>query len=289
VVLNITPPLVHGETTSAALAAGKHVYVEKPITTSLPEAQRLATVAETEGLLLGAAPDTFLGSAGRTARRAVDQGLIGEPIGVVGFSTSNRVETWHPDPTSHFQPGGGPVQNMGPYYLTAMVNLLGPLTAVSARSRIGEPVRAVTSPGRRVESITVTTPTYISAVLEFQSGVIGTLVASYDVWDHHLPWLELYGTQGTLSLPDPNTYDGDVLLKRHTDREWQVLPPVAPLFAAPGSPDQLQRGPGVADLVDALGGAPHRTRAALACHVLDVIEAIEASSESHTRITMTTE
>jgi predicted dehydrogenase len=188
----------------------------------------------------------------------------------------------------HFQPGGGPVQNMGPYYLTAMVNLLGPLTAVSARGRIGEPVRAVTSPDRRVESITVRTPTHVSAVLEFRSEVVGTLVASYDVWDHHLPWLEVYGTRGTLSLPDPNTYDGDVRLKRHADDEWQVLPPVRPPFAAPGSPDQLQRGPGVADLADALGGAPQRAGAALACHVLDAIEAMKTSSESGTRVTTTT-
>jgi predicted dehydrogenase len=288
VVVNITPPLAHAETTAAALAAGKHVYVEKPITTSLPEAQRLAAVAEAAGLLLGAAPDTFLGSAGQTARRAMDDGLVGEPIGVVGFSTSNRVETWHPDPTSHFRPGGGPVQNMGPYYLTAMVNLLGPLWSVFAAGRIGEPVRAVTSPGRRVESVTVTTPTHISAVLQFRSGVIGTLIASYDVWDHHLPWLEVYGTRGTLSLPDPNTYDGDVLLKRHTDDEWQVLPPVIPLFAASGSTDQFQRGPGVADLVDALNGAQQRASAALACHVLDVIDAIETSGASGTTVTMTT-
>jgi predicted dehydrogenase len=288
VVLNITPPLAHAATTSAALAAGKHVYVEKPITTSLAEALQLATVADQAGLLLGAAPDTFLGSAGQTARRALDDGLVGDPVGVAGFSTSNRVETWHPDPTSHFQPGGGPVPNMGPYYLTAMVNLLGPLTSAFARGRIGEPVRAVTSPGRRVESVTVTTPTHVCAVLEFRSGVIGTLIASYDVWDHHLPWLEVYGTQGTLSLPDPNTYDGDVLLKRHTDDNWRVLPLVTPPFAAPGSADQLQRGPGVADLVDSLGGGPQRAGAALACHVLDAIEAIAKSSESGTRITMTT-
>jgi predicted dehydrogenase len=288
VIVNITPPLAHAPTTAAALAAGKHVYVEKPITTSLPEALRLTEAAEAAGLLLGAAPDTLLGSAAQTARRAVEDGLIGEPVGVAAFITSNRVETWHPDPTSRFQPGGGPVHNIGPYHLTAMVNLLGPLTAVFARARIGAPVRTVTSPGRRVESVTVTTPTHVTAVLEFACGVVGTLIASYDVWDHHLPHLEVYGTEGTLCLPDPNTYDGDVLLRRHTDDEWHVLPPVAPLFAEPGSAAQLQRGPGVADLVAAIDGAPQRASAALACHVLEAIESIETSWDSGSRLVLTT-
>src|SRR3954452_11334080 len=226
VVLNLTTPLAHAETTEAALDAGKHVYVEKPITTELSEAQRLAAKADSAGLLLGSAPDTFLGSAAQTARRAVDDGLIGEPVGVAGFITSGRVETWHPDPTFFFQPGGGPVADMGPYYLTAMVNLLGPLTSVSARGRIGSPTVTVTSPDRRVDEVTVTVPTHVSAVLEFDSGVVGTLFASFDAWAHHLPRLEVYGTEGALSVPDPNGFDGDVLLKRHTDEAWRVLPPV---------------------------------------------------------------
>lgn len=151
---------------AAATRYGIGHYDTVPEMLAAPDVEvvlNITPVAEAEGLLLGAAPDIFLGSAGQTAR-----------------------------------------------------------------GRIGEPVRTATSPSRRVESITVTTPTHVCAVLEFRSGVIGTLVASYDVWDHHLPWLEVYGTQGTLSLPAPNTYDGDVLLKRHTDDEWQVLPPVTP-------------------------------------------------------------
>src|SRR5215218_1510139 len=278
VVLNLTTPLAHAETTEAALDAGKHVYVEKPITTALPEAQRLAAKAEAAGLLLGSAPDTFLGSAAQTARRAVDDGLVGQPIGVAGFITSGKVETWHPDPTFYFQPGGGPVADMGPYYLAAMVNLLGPLVSVSARGRIGSPSVTVTSPDRRVESVTVTTPTHASAVLGFDSGVVGTLLASFDVWDHHLPWLEVYGTEGTLSVPDPNTFDGDVSVKRREDDQWRVLPPVFAPSAEPGSADQYLRGPGVADLVAALDGAPHRASAELAIHVLEAIEGIERSN-----------
>jgi predicted dehydrogenase len=277
VVLNITTPLVHAETTAAALAAGKHVYVEKPITTTLAEADNVVAQADSAGLLLGSAPDTFLGSAAQTARAALDDSAIGEPIGVAAFITSNRVETWHPDPTFLFQPGGGPVADLGPYYLTAMVNLFGPLASVMARSRIGTPKLSVTSPDRRVDSITVTVPTHVSAALQFSSGVVGTLLASFDVWDHHLPRIEVYGTEGTLGLPDPNGYDGDVLLKRRTDDGWQVLPPVIPPFAEPGTKDQFLRGPGVADLVAALGGAPQRAGAPLACHVLEAIEAIETS------------
>jgi predicted dehydrogenase len=277
VVLNITTPLSHAETTEAALDAGKHVYVEKPITTALADAQRLVEKADAAGLLLGSAPDTFLGSAAQTARAAVDGGLVGEPIGVAAFITSGKVETWHPDPAFFFQPGGGPVADLGPYYLTAMVNLLGPLVSVSARGRIGSPTVTVTSPDRRVDSVTVTTQTHVSAVLEFESGVVGTLLASFDVWDHHLPRIEVYGTEGTLSVPDPNGFDGDVLLKRRADDDWRVLPPVLRPSAAAGSPDQFLRGPGVADLVAALDGAPLRANARLACHVLEAIEAIGSS------------
>jgi predicted dehydrogenase len=288
VVLNITPPLAHASTSAAALDAGKHVYVEKPMTTALADAQQLMATAAASGLLLGSAPDTILGSAAQTARQGVDRGLIGEPIAVAAFITSSKVETWHPDPTFLFQPGGGPVADLGPYYLTAMVNLLGPVASVAARQRIGAATRAVTSSDRRVDSITVTTPTHASVVLQFESGVVGTLLASFDVWDHHLPWLEVYGTDGTISLPDPNTYDGDVTVKRHADADWRVLPPVLPISAEPGSPDQYLRGVGVADLVAAVDGASHRASAQLACHILETIEAIDTSSRSGTAVALST-
>lgn len=279
VVVNITPPLRHASTTQAVLEAGKHVYVEKPITSSLSTAQELLATAGAKKLLVGAAPDTFLGSAGQTARRALDAGLIGEPIGVAGFLTSVRVETWHPNPSFLFQPGGGPVYDMGPYYLTAMVNLLGPILSVAASARVGVPKIALTAPDRLVESVDVNVPTHASVVLEFSSAVVGTLLASFDVWDHHLPRLEVYGSEGTLSLPDPNTFDGDVLVKRRSDDEWHVLAPTTRAFADPGSVDQYMRGPGVADLAGALRGEPHRANGALAVHVLEAIEGIERSYE----------
>jgi len=286
VVLNITPPQAHASITREALSAGKHVYVEKPITANPVEADLLIRQARSAGLLLGSAPDTFLGSAGQTARRAIDKGLIGEPIGVAAFITSGKVETWHPDPTYLFQPGGGPALDMGPYYLTWMVNCLGAIRSVSGKSRIGSPDLAVTSPDRRVDSIKVTTPTHVSSVLEFESGVVGTFLASFDVWDHHLPRIEIYGSDATMSLPDPNTFDGDVAVKERAGDDWRVLPPEIPPFAQPGSMEQYLRGPGVADLVGALNGAPHRASADLASHVLEAIGSIERSSRTNTVITL---
>jgi predicted dehydrogenase len=288
VVVNLTPPSAHAAVTAAALDAGKHVYVEKPMAATLADALRLAERARDAGLLLGSAPDTFLGGANQTARRAIDDGLIGAPIGVAAFVTASKPETWHPDPTFLFQPGAGPALDLGPYYITSIVNLLGPIRAVAGSARIGSPTRVVTSPQRRVESITVTTPTHLSATLEFESGVIGTFLASFDIWDHHLPFIEVYGSTGTLTAPDPNGYDGDVLIKPRTSEAWRALPPVIAMATAMSSTDQSMRGAGVADLVGALNGQPHRASAALACHVLEALEAIETSSRERRVVELAT-
>jgi predicted dehydrogenase len=190
---------------------------------------------------------------------------------------SSRVETWHPDPRGFFGPGGGPVMDMGPYYLAAMVNCLGPVRTVAAASRIGAAVRRVTSPDRVVDEVAVEVPTHASAVLTFDSGVIGTVLMSFDVWDTELPRIEIYGTEGTLSLPNPNFFDGNVRVKRREDSEWRTLAPVVELFGAPDSPEQLRRGLGVHDLTEALDGRPLRTDPRFAFHTLEVLTAIEAS------------
>lgn len=282
IVVNITPPVAHAEVTIAALEAGKHVYVEKPITATYAQTARVLAVAEEMGLLVGAAPDTFLGSAGQTARAAIDAGHIGPPLAAVAFVLSSQVETWHPDPTFLFQPGGGPALDMGPYYITTLVNVLGPVEAVTGFTRIGAPTRAVTSPGRRVDEIEVTTPTHSSASLRFVSGEIATVMLSFDVWDAHLPAIEIYGQRGTLTIPDPNEFDGDVTVRRHGEDGWTVLPPVISATGEAGSPDQLLRGLGVADLATAIDGGPHRASAALAIHVLEVLEAIQLASDTET-------
>lgn len=287
VVVNLTPPARHAETSIAALEAGKHVYTEKPFATRIADARAMLDASARHGLLLGSAPDTFLGSAVQTARWAVDRGLIGDPIGAVAFVRHSKAETWHPDPRFLFQEGGGPVLDLGPYYIAALVTCLGPVRTVVSASRVGAPTRTVTSPGRVVDEITVEVPTHASAVLTFESGAVGTTLMSFDIWDTDLPRIEIYGTAGTLSLPNANQFDGDVRLKRHTDLDWAVVDPVLGVFGAPGSREQLRRGLGVADLVDALDGRPHRANADLAFHTLDVLTAIESAGSGSGAITLT--
>ncbi|GAA2061871.1 Gfo/Idh/MocA family oxidoreductase [Streptomyces albiaxialis] len=287
IVVNITPPVAHAAVTAQAIRAGKHVYVEKPVAATVAEAEPLMALAEKHGVRYGSAPDTFLGSAAQTARRALDEGAIGTPVGATAFVTHSKAETWHPDPTFLFVPGGGPGLDLGPYYLTHLVNLLGPIATVSGLSRIGAPVRAVTSPGRTVESIEVTTPTHAAAVLGFASGVIGSLQMSFDVWNHHLPFIEVYGTEGTLSLPDPNGFDGDVRVRGNLDAEWTTLPPVFEPSGPLEMEVQMLRGSGVDDLAGAVDGAPHRASAALAFHVLEALEAVETSSTTRQVVELT--
>jgi predicted dehydrogenase len=286
-VVNITPPAVHGAVTRAALGLGKHVYVEKPLAASLADAEPvMAALAAAPGRL-GCAPDTFLASAGQTARAAVDGGLIGEPIGIAAAIPHSRAEEWHPDPTFLFRAGAGPLLDMGPYYVASMVNCLGPVASVSGATRIGRNPRPVTTPGRLVDTVTVEVPTHAVAVLRFASGVIGTLTASFDIWSEHLPHIEIYGTEGIMRVPNPDVFAEDVTFKPNGSDEWKVLPPVLTLgdFLPP---NQRIRGLGVADLVDSLGGRPQRASAELGQHVLEVLESVQMSSDRGALVHLTT-
>jgi predicted dehydrogenase len=286
VVVNITPPQAHAEVSVAALRAGKHVYTEKPLAATLGDADEVMAVRAAAGCRFGCAPDTILGSAAQTARAAIDQSLIGEPIGAAAFVTHSRAEEWHPDPGFLFRAGGGPMLDMGPYYIASLVNCLGPVADVMAMTRIGATPRRVTAPGRLTDLIDVTVATHACSVLRFASGVIGTVLMSFDIWSQDLPFVEIYGSAGRLRLPDPNGFDGDVLVKLNQDTDWRVLDPVIAPSGRAGTDDQMLRGMGVADLVRALRGEPHRTSAELGYHVLEVLESVERSGRESTQISL---
>ncbi|MFC7328866.1 Gfo/Idh/MocA family protein [Marinactinospora rubrisoli] len=277
VVVNITTPGAHADLTDAALEAGKHVYVEKPLAATTEEARRNLATAERTGRLLGGAPDTFLGSAAQTARAAVDAGLIGRPFAATSFVRSSRAQTWHPDPTFLFKRGGGPVLDWGPYHIAALVNLLGPIRRVVGATGNAELEIPVTAPERRVERIDVEVATHATSILEFTSGVLATAVYSFDIWDTDLPHIEVYGTEGTLQVPNPNHFDSPVRLKRRTAEEWTEVPPVLPP-STPADATGFYRGLGVQDLVGHLDGDAHRASAGFAFHVLDVLERLQDAS-----------
>lgn len=266
IVVNLTIPAAHAEVARAALLAGKGVYNEKPLALTYAEGRALLDLAQSRGLLIGGAPDTFLGAGLQTCRRLLDDGVVGEPVAATAFMLGHGPEAWHPDPAFFYVPGGGPLFDMGPYYLTALVSLMGPIRAVSAAARASFATRVVGSGPRQGEVIPVETPTHIAATLEFASGAIGTLITSFDVWGHSLPRLELYGTTGSLRGPDPNTFGGPVAVRAASETDWREMP-LVPGYAT------NSRGLGVADMARCLreGGTP-RADGTLTLHVLEVME-----------------
>ncbi len=279
-VLNLTPPLAHFDVTLAALQAGKHVYSEKPLALTFEQGKTLLETARQKGVLLACAPDTFLGSGIQTCRQAIADGKIGDPVAACAFMTCHGHEDWHPAPDFYYQPGGGPLFDMGPYYLTALVHLLGPIRRVSAFARASFPTRTVTSVPGQMRTLEVQVNTHYTASLEFASGALATLIMSFDIWQTSLPYLEIYGSAGTLACPDPNTFDGPVHVT-NAQGESTELPLIA--NAAAG------RGAGLLDLAACLQtGAAPQTSAVLALHVLEAMSAIEQSAQSGAAIALTT-
>lgn len=274
IVINLTIPKAHAEVSLAALQAGKSVYSEKPLATTRKDAAQLLKVATERGLRVGCAPDTFLGAGLQTCRKLIDDGWIGQPLAASGFMLSPGPEKWHPDPEFFFQPGAGPLFDMGPYYLTALISLLGPIRRVTGSAQAARSERLILSLPKFGTTIKVNTPTHVAGVLDFAGGVVGALTTSFDTWYHGLPPLEIYGTEGTLKLPDPNTFGGPVQVRRAGADEWSAIP-LTHHYAV------NSRGLGVADMAYAIkSGRPHRASGELAYHVLDVMESIiEASSE----------
>jgi predicted dehydrogenase len=273
-VVNLTIPSAHAEVGLATIAAGKALYNEKPLALTREQGHQLLAAAQAQGVRVGCAPDTFLGSGLQTCRKLIDQGLIGTPVAANAFMMSHGAESWHPNPDFYYQPGGGPLFDMGPYYLTALINLLGPIRRVTGTAKITFPERIITSEPKYGTKISVNTPTHIAGVMDFVGGAVGVLVTSFDVWSHQLPRIEIYGTDGTLSVPDPNTFGGPVRLRRAGENDWREIPLTHGYTTN-------SRGIGVADMSYALRAEqPHRANGALAFHVLDSMQAIlEASAE----------
>ncbi|MBB3590428.1 putative dehydrogenase [Rhizobium sp. BK529] len=210
VVVNLTIPDAHYPVSKAALEAGKHVYSEKPLVLSLEQGEDLRRIAKEKGLAVGCAPDTFLGGAHQLARKFVDDGGIGRITSGACYVMGPGMEMWHPNPDFFFLPGGGPILDMGPYYIANLINLIGPVKRVGAMTSMASETRTITSQPRNGEVIPVKTPTTIQALLEFVSGATVTLTASWDVWSHRHANMELYGTDGSLYVPDPNFFGGVV-------------------------------------------------------------------------------
>lgn len=262
-VLNLTVPAAHADVALRALGAGKHVYGEKPLAANREEADAVLAAAREAGLRVGCAPDTVLGTGTQTARKAVDDGLIGRPVAATAFMTSAGHEKWHPDPEFYYRPGGGPLLDMGPYYLSALVHLLGPVTKVTGAASRPRAERTIGSGPRAGHSFPVEVDTHITGTLEHAGGALSTLIMSFDVRAARLPRIEVHGSDASLSVPDPNNFEGAVEI--HRGDGWETLAPSA------GYPD-AGRGTGLADLSEALSvGRPHRASAEVAAHVLDIM------------------
>jgi predicted dehydrogenase len=280
-VLNLTIPAAHAEVSLAAIESGKHVYSEKPLALTTGEGRAILETAARRQLRVGCAPDTFLGGALQTCRKLIDDGWIGEPVAATAFMMGGGPESWHPNPAFFYQEGAGPLFDMGPYYLTALVHLLGPIARVTAAARISFPERVATSEARFGERIPVSVPTHVAGLLDFAAGPVGTLITSFDIkGGAQLPRIEIYGSQGSLSVPDPNYFGGPVRLRRAGGEEWQEIP-------LTHSAD-VSRGIGVADMAYGIAyGRAHRAGGELAFHVLEAMEALLAASAEGRHVTIT--
>jgi predicted dehydrogenase len=254
------------------------------------EAAEVLKVAAANKVRVGGSPDTFLGAGIQTARKLIDEGWIGRPVAAGAYILNHGHEHWHPAPEFYYKKGGGPMYDMGPYYLTALVNLLGPVTRVSGSAQTGQKERVITSEPLNGKTITVDVPTHIAGVLDFASGAVGTIITSFDVWSSSMPFIEIYGTEGTLQVPDPNYFRGEVRLRRFREENWSVMPLV---LKEPDNPafdpndktgwERLNnwRGIGITDMAEAIvEGRPHRASGELAYHVLEIMHGIHDASTS---------
>lgn len=282
VIVNLTIPAAHVEVSRTALDAGKSVYSEKPLGLALDQGQALVDAAAKTGVRLGCAPDTFLGAGLQTCRKLIDEGAIGEPVAANAFMQSPGPERWHPGPQIFYQHGAGPLFDMGPYYFTALVHLLGPARRITGAARITHAQRKIGSEPLKGQLMDVEVPTHVASVVDFEAGPIATLVTSFDVQASRHRNIEIYGTEGTLSVPDPNSFGGPVQIRQSLRDEWSDVP----LSHA----NQAQsRGIGLGDMVAAMrSGRAHRASGELALHVLDLMESGIRASDTGAHVQLST-
>lgn len=280
VIINLTVPNAHESVTVKALESGKHVYTEKPLATSREGMKYIMDVAKKVGKRVGCAPDTFMSAPAQTAKKAIEDDWIGAPIGANAICAMRGNEFWRPDADFFYHKGAGPMMDMAPYYLNLFVSLLGPVDSVMTMSKITWPERTIKVAPRRGEKISVEVPTYVSTNLKFKNGVIATFVNSFDIWKTQQPFVEIYGEKGTLVIPDPNKFHGDVLVRRFRDSDWRVLPQFVEYTA-------YGRGIGLVDMIRSIeAGVPHRASVELAYHTTDVIIAMDEAGEAHREISV---
>ena len=276
IIINLTIPKVHAEVNLQILKAGKHAYCEKPFALDRESGDQVLEFAKKKGLMIGCAPDTFLGGGIQTARKAIDDGWIGRPLAGTAFMMGRGPEGWHPNPNFFYTKGGGPMFDMGPYYITALVALLGPVKSVSAYTTKGFDERIATSEKLNGTKIPVEVPTHYSGTLEFENGALINMIMSFDITAHSHNCIELYGSEGSMKIPDPNSFGGDVVVKR--DDEWERLP-YSHIYT------ENMRSIGVADMANAINNKrKNRVSGELANHVLDVMLSFEDSSNSGKRV-----
>jgi predicted dehydrogenase len=271
-IVNLTIPAAHAEVTGAAIAAGKHVWSEKPVTLDVATARALLGQAEAAGVRVGCAPDTVLGAGLQTARRLIDSGAIGTPLSALTLLQGPGPQTWHPDPEFLFAPGAGPLFDLGPYYLSVLATLFGPAQRVAAVGRRPGDSRVIGKGPRAGTAFDVAVPTYVAALAEYVGGQAASLLFSWDSPLSRSGFVEITGTEATLAVPDPNRFDGDTRVRRAGDEDWTVIPEQG---AAAG------RGTGVVDMVRAIrAGTGHRATGEMALHVLEMMTAVERSAAS---------
>ncbi len=273
IILNLTTPNAHYSICKAALLANKHTYVEKPLSLEFEQGRELVEIASERNLMLGCAPDTFLGAGIQKCIDIITAGEIGDIVFATAYMMCHGHESWHPDPEFYYKKGGGPMFDMGPYYLTALVNLVGPVKNVMGMTKKFFDSRVITSKEKNGEIIKVEVPTHVTGLIQFQNGAIGNIITSFDVWGHHLPNIEIHGTKGSLRVPDPNSFDGEILMKKGS-AEWEVVDNDLHF-------KENSRGLGVSNMVKSIkNNTLNKCNGVMALHVLELMHGFHISSDT---------